>query len=35
MSSDELNKYIYYTDLQDAENTDMLYHADRTFVKLR
>ena len=31
----DLNTYIYYNDLQSAQDVDMLYHTDRAFIKLR
>jgi hypothetical protein len=31
----DLDKYIYYTDLQSVESTDIFYHIERQVVKLR
>lgn len=33
--ADNLDKYIYYTDLQTVETSDMFYHVERQVVKLR
>jgi len=33
--ADSLDKYIYYTDLQSVETTDMFYHIERQVVKMR
>ena len=31
----DLDKFIYYSDLQTAENTDIFYHVGKQLVKLR
>jgi hypothetical protein len=31
----DLDQYIYYSDLQTAENTDIFYHVDKQIVNLR
>lgn len=33
--ANDLDKYIYYTDLQSVETTDIFYHVERQVVKLR
>ena len=33
--ANDLDKYIYYTDLQSAEQTDIFYNIDRQMVKLK
>jgi len=31
---DELNKFIYYQDLQTIDKTDVLYHSNNAFINL-